>query len=353
MTVRPAAEHRVDAGVNAGVSADALRPGADQGPDGALLDALCTSTGGWLMTVVGTWGSAPCPPGALLFIDDQGQMQGSVSGGCVEEDLRARALNGDLPTTAPVLLHYGGDVAAGARVALPCGGRLTLICERSGARDHWQQVRAAVAAERIIARHLCVRTGKVTLEPRPRRADSGPDFAWDGQHARRLFGPTYGLILIGAGPITTCLAPIARALGYRILLCDPRAEQREAGAVTITASGCPVLAVPGMPDDCVQAHARHRRMAVVALTHDPRLDDLALMAALTSPAAYVGALGSRRTQAERRARLLALGLPAAAVARLRGPVGLDLGGKAPAEIAVAIAAELIAVRHGRGAVERE
>jgi len=282
-------------------------------------------------------------------------MLGSVSGGCVEADLLERSRHRTLPAPHPGLLHYGADGSAGARLPLPCGGRLTLICERICARsgalapglDHWHQVRAAVAAERTIARQLCLRTGTVTLVPLPHRADSGPDFTWDGQRARRLFGPRHGLILIGAGPITASLAPIARALGHRVIVCDPRAGQLQTLAAVLAGSGCPVLAESRMPDDCVRAHARHGRIAVVALTHDPRLDDLALMVALTSPAGYVGALGSRRSQAARRARLLELGLPAAAVDRLRGPVGLDLGGKAPAEIAVAIAAELIAVQHGR------
>jgi len=310
-------------------------------PDREVLDALCAGADeapAWLCTLVATRGSAPRPPGALLLIDADGRQTGSVSGGCVEEDLVARVRSGELATGCPRRLGYGLSADQTGRAALPCGGRLEVLVERVDARAQWRVLRDALAAGRALARRLCLATGEVSLHPAEGRAD----FQITPATMTRVFGPRWRLLLIGAADIARCLAPIALSLGYRVRVCDPREDRIRAWD--------PGLAEldTRMPDDVAREWADGARTAVITLTHDPRLDDLALMEALPSPAFfYVGALGSRPSNAARRARLLELGLAADAVDRLRGPVGLPIGGSSPAEIAVSIAADLVAVRNAR------
>ena len=308
--------------------------------DERILAALAgLATPGWLFTVAATWGASPRPPGSLLLIDGNGRETGSVSGGCVEADLVDRVRRGDFDHGEPRLISYGVDADEARRFGLPCGGRLDLIVERIDETSSWRILKDRVADRGVMLRQLCLDTGEASLHPDP-SLDTA-DFSVEQRTLRRLFGPRLQLIIIGAVHITEFLEPIARSLGYRVIVCDPRAERLS----DYQAAGIDTDA--RMPDDCVRALADDPRSAVVALTHDPKLDDMALMEALLGRAFYVGALGSRRTQAARRQRLAELGLPAEAIARLRGPVGLPLGGKTPAEIAVSIAAELVAIRHER------
>ena len=309
--------------------------------DDAIVDALCALDQciGWLFTVAATWGSSPRPAGSLLLIDADGRETGSVSGGCVEADLVERCRRGEFDATCPALISYGVDADDARRFGLPCGGRLKLIVERIDDPRPWRLLARQVAARDVVERRLCLDSAEVSLHRAP--PPEIPDFTFAERTACRLFGPRLQLIVIGAVHITHHLLPIAQALGYRVVVCDPRRER----LAEFAATGAELDS--RMPDDCVRALADDARSAVVALTHDPKLDDMALMEALTCRAFYVGALGSRRSQQSRRERLSQLGLPADAIARLHGPVGLDLGGKTPAEIAVAIAAELIACRYGR------
>jgi xanthine dehydrogenase accessory factor len=308
--------------------------------DERILAALAgLDTPGWLFTVAATWGASPRPPGSLLLIDGNGRETGSVSGGCVEADLVDRVRRGDFDQDQPELISYGVDADEARRFGLPCGGRLDLIVERIDDRSPWRILKDRVADRGVMLRQLCLDTGEASLHPGP--SPETPDFSVEQRTVRRLFGPRLQLIIIGAVHITGFLEPIARSLGYRVIVCDPRTERLS----DYQAAGIDTDA--RMPDDCVRALADDPRSAVVALTHDPKLDDMALMEALLGRAFYVGALGSRRTQAARRQRLAELGLPASAIDRLRGPVGLPLGGKTPAEIAVSIAAELVATRYER------
>jgi len=309
--------------------------------DETILDMLCAldQGAGWLFTVAATWGSSPRPVGSLLLIEADGRETGSVSGGCVEADLVERSCRGEFDVICPGLISYGVDADDARRFGLPCGGRIDLIVERIDDPAPWRRLAGRVAARSIVQRCLCLDTAEVSLNRYP--PPETPDFAFTQRIACRLFGPRLQLIVIGAVHIARHLLPIALALGYRVVVCDPRRER----LVEFEETGAELDR--RMPDDCVRALADDPRSAVVALAHDPKLDDMALMEALTCRAFYVGALGSRRSQQARRERLGELGLPAEAIARLHGPVGLDLGGKTPAEIAVAIAADLIACRHGR------
>ncbi len=306
--------------------------------DQEILDAICrlTDGGGWLFTVASTWGSSPRPPGSLLLIDRAGCQTGSVSGGCVEEDLVERVRAGAFPAESPMALTYGTDPEEAARFGLPCGGRLELVAEPLAGIDQWRHLREQVASRKTVQRRLCLSTGEASLHTAPA---STPFRYEEGRILARTFGPAWQLIIIGTGHIARFLTPIAQSLGYRVVICEPRADQRLSWDLSDSELDS------GMPDDVVAARADDPRSAVVALTHDPKLDDLCLMEALGGRAFYVGALGSRRSQAARRERLLGLGLTAEQVGRLHGPVGLDLGSHTPPEIAVSIAAELIQVRN--------
>lgn len=287
-----------------------------------------------LVTVVRTWGSSPRPVGALAAFDERGGVVGSVSGGCVEDDLLTR-FTGGFPVR-PELVRYGLTHGEAARFGLPCGGTLELVVEPLHSVQTLAPVLEALEARCSIARRLELATGKAVIMP---AAEDGP-LAFDGRELTRVFGPSWRMLLIGAGQLSRYLAEFALALDYRVLVCDPREEYAQRWRV----AGTELL--PGMPDDVVEALVPDERTVIVALTHDPKLDDMALMAALKSKAFYVGALGSRANNARRRKRLEMLGLAGDEVARLRGPVGLPLGARTPPEIAVAILAELTALRHG-------
>lgn len=308
--------------------------------DQEVLRALAewpASQGVDLFTVARTWGSSPRPPGSLLAIREDGLQAGSVSGGCVEEDLAQRVAAGEFKRGGPRLVRYGVGTDQARRFGLPCGGQLELLVERIRAREPWQRLLGALQARRCLERRVCLGTGEASLHP------AGPDarFRFDGENLSKVFGPQWQLLIIGANQVARYLAPIARSLDYRVVVCDPRQEQ--AGYWDLA----DIELDRGMPDDVVRARADDGRSAVVALTHDPKLDDMALMEALTSEAFYVGALGSERSSEQRRQRLLQLDVPAPSLLRLRAPVGLPIGGRTPPEIAVSIAADLTATRHGR------
>ncbi len=296
-----------------------------------------------LATVAKTWGSSPRPPGSMLAIRADGRLAGSVSGGCVEQDLIERVR--DLPPglTKPGVLVYGGSPDNVQRFGLPCGGTLQLVLEPGPKADGLRPVLEAITRRELIARRLHVATGRVELHPAA-PAD-GPTF--DGQTLTTVHGPRWRLLIIGAGQPSRYLAQMAPTLGYRVTVCDPRKEY--AGAWDIAGTEL----VTTMPDDAVTACRPDARCAVVALTHDPKLDDLALLEALKSEAFYVGALGSRTTNAKRRARLLLFDLGPAQLARLHGPVGLPIGSRTPPEIAVSILAEMTAVRYGVSLPQRQ
>jgi len=287
-----------------------------------------------LATVVRTFGSAPRPRGALLAMSDDGRLNGSVSGGCIEADLLER-LRGGFPSR-PELCRYGVDADQARRFGLPCGGVLELVLEPLTGRASLEPLRQALASRRLVTRTLDLETGAVRVLD----GADGAELAFDGRVLRRVFGPRWRLLIIGAGQIAGYLASLARTLDYDIEVCDPREEY----ACSWTEPGIALLG--DMPDDAVRALRPDARSVIVALTHDPKLDDMALMEALASDAFYVGALGSHASQARRRQRLLELGLTPAQVGRLHGPVGLPLGGKTPPEIALAILAEVTALRHG-------
>jgi len=289
----------------------------------------------WLVTVIETWGSAPRPPGALLCLRDDGQVAGSVSGGCVEDDLIDRLRHGERVAT-PSLIAYGVTKEEAARFGLPCGGNLRLVQEPLQGVAWIDEVLARTARHELVARRLNLTTGAVVVEA----ASRGDVFAFDGQTLVALFGPRWRLLIIGAGQLSRAVAQMALMLDFEVICCDPREEYNLSWDVPGTTFS------KAMPDDLVLELQLDPHSAVVAVTHDPKLDDLVLLEALKSPAFYIGALGSRGNTAKRRERLELFDLSAAEIDRLHGPIGLDIGSKTPAEIAVSIVAEIVAVKNG-------
>jgi len=294
-----------------------------------------------LATVLSTFGASPRPPGSLAVISEHGLIGGSVSGGCVEDDLVHEVMSGSLwgapqsdqPRVA--LRTYGRDAAERERYRLPCGNALRLAIEPFWQPEVMMQALQRMRQRQLVARQLDYATGQVTLGD----AQGKLDFHDDEHGLRQVLGPGLRLLIIGATEVSRYLLPIAQSLGYVVTICDPRSEY--AGAWQPDAD---VKLITTMPDDAVAAFACDERTAVVTVTHDPKLDDLALMEALKSPAFYVGALGSSMTTARRKERLLQFDLNAQQVSALHGPVGLPIGSRSPAEIAVSIAAELIQIR---------
>jgi xanthine dehydrogenase accessory factor len=288
-----------------------------------------------LATVIGTWGSSPRPVGALAAIRDDGRVAGSVSGGCVEDDLAARHCGADRPL-APLRRTYGVSAEEARRYRLPCGGRLELLLEPAAEAGVLRAVLAAIERRERVARGIHLPSGRTRIVP-PLRQGALRD---DGDRITLSHGPRWRLLIIGAAQVSRYLAEMASALDYQVTVCDPRPEYGDAWNVA------GALLDRRMPDDAIVALRPDPRTAIVMLAHDPRIDDMALLEALRTDAFYVGALGSIATNRARRERLALFDLDAAQIARLHGPVGLAIGSRAPAEIAVAILAELIALRNG-------
>ena len=298
-----------------------------------------------LVTVARTWGSSPRPPGSLMALNARGEVVGSVSGGCIEDDLIHRIREGGVQaacaTDAPAVLRYGISADEAHRFGLPCGGTVELVLEVLAPHSRLAELLQACQQRRSTERVLDLRTGHVTLHKVERggRHDGVP-LLTDTQLTTCL-GPQNRLIVIGAGDLSRFLCQMALSLGFEVVVCDPREEHRASWGL----DGVEIS--HEMPDDLILRLRPDARTAVVALTHDPKLDDLALIDALQSEAFYVGAIGSRRNSTLRRERLHEhFDLPEAALQALHGPAGLYIGSKTPAEIALSIMAEVVAVKNG-------
>jgi len=289
-----------------------------------------------LVTVIRTWGSSPRPEGATLAICQDGRVIGSVSGGCIEDDLIDQVRKQGITRVVPEIVTYGITPEQAHRFGLPCGGTIQLAIEPMSARSRIAELLQCLDRNELIARRLDLVSGEVQLAP----AGAGMHLQISENAMTAIYGPRWRLLIIGAGQLSRFLAQIAVGMDYRVTVCDPREEYRDGWQVPGTEM------LREMPDDVVTAMHLDRRSAVVALTHDPKLDDLALMEALKSDAFYVGAIGSRSNNAKRRERLKSFDLDDAQLARLHGPIGLYIGSKTPAEIAISILAELTAVKNG-------
>lgn len=290
-----------------------------------------------LGTITRTWGSAPRPPGSSVAIRDDGLVAGSVSGGCIEDDLVDKAKAGALTTGLPQVVRYGIDTDTAQRFGLPCGGLIELVLEPIAPRTRLDELLERLARGERVRRVLTIASGVVDLQP----ATDADELQLTDTTLVTHHGPRWRLLLIGAGQMTQYLAEMARALDYQVIVCDPREEYATGFAVP----GATLLRT--MPDDTIVDLKPDGHTAIIALTHDPKMDDLALMEAVASPAFYIGAIGSRANQAKRKARLKEhFGISDEQLARIHGPVGLKNGARTPPEIAISILAELTAVRYG-------
>ncbi len=298
--------------------------------------------GAALATVVQTWGSAPRPVGSQMAVSGAGEIAGSVSGGCVEGAvvLEAQEALGDGQSR---LLSFGVDDGTAFAAGLACGGQIKVLVEPVGAALPEQMLADLVAARAARqprayavdvesgARRL---TGPGTYEQRFRKDRSG--FEPDGRTFVAIHNPPLRLIVVGAAHIAQALIPMARMAGFDPVLIDPR------GAFA-TAARFPDVEIYGdYPDEVLSDLGLDARSAVVTLSHDPKIDDPAIEAALAAQVAYLGCLGSTRTHAKRLERLTERGFTDAQVARIHAPVGLDIGAVTPSEIAVAVLAEMVA-----------
>ena len=289
-----------------------------------------------LVTVVKTWGSSPRPEGAMLAVREDGYVVGSVSGGCIEDDIVDRTRREGQRATKCEVVTYGVSADEARRFGLPCGGTLQLVLEPLTRESGILALLREIEAGHLVARKLDLASGFATLHPA--RASDG--LAFDGKTLVTIHGPRFRMLVIGASQLSKYLAAIAVGLDYQVTVCDPREEYTETWDIP------GVTLVRTMPDDTARAMKLDERCAVVALTHDPKLDDLALMEALKSKAFYVGALGSRANNEKRRERLLEFDVTEGEIARLHGPIGLYIGSRTPPEIAISILAEITAVKNG-------
>ncbi|MHB0776171.1 XdhC family protein [Halomonas sp. WWR20] len=298
----------------------------------------------WLCTVLDTFGSSPRAPGSLLVARADGRHAGSLSGGCVEEDFLARLRDGAFSASVSVI-RYGDSTAESPQVRLPCGGILEVLVERLVPNEanlvHLEVLHATLLGQRPLMRRVALDTGQVRFVedsgqgPRVEREPGGGAF-------RIRVGPALRLIIAGISPVSVACAEFARTLGFEVIVCDPRAEVRK----DFTVSG--VELQPLLPSLFIASGGCHASTAVVALTHDPRIDDLAMIEAVRTPAFYIGVMGSRQTSDQRAARLRRSGgLDEQAIARIHMPIGLALGSKTPAEIALAVMADILRVHRGK------
>lgn len=294
-----------------------------------------------LATVARTWGSSPRPAGSMMALREDGRCVGSVSGGCVEDDLVSRYTRAHggpgMPRARPERLRYGVAADEARRFGLPCGGTLELLLEFDPDVSALDALLRRLEAGQLTQRTVDCATGAVTLAA----ADAPAALRFDGAVLSNTLGPQYRMLLIGAGALAEYVSTMALFNDFAVTLCDPRAEFLSAWPVP------GVQLTSEMPDDAVRALRPDTRTCIVALSHDPKLDDLALLEALHSPAFYVGAIGSRRNTDLRRQRLIEhFEETEESLRRLRAPVGIHIGSRTPAEIAVSVMAEVLAVKNG-------
>ncbi|TNF97768.1 MAG: hypothetical protein EP297_09840 [Gammaproteobacteria bacterium] len=272
----------------------------------------------------------------MMIMRDDGYHLGSVSGGCIEEDLLNRYRSKEIGPEFPVSVDYGVDAQRARDFGLPCGGRLELVIEQVDNADLLKQLLKKTSQGQLIARRINLQTGEAALHT----VSAAKEFSYDENTMQQVFGPAWQMLLIGAGHLSFYVASIALMLGYRVTVCDPREDYLKNWSVD------GVQCTQEMPDDVVKQIKDDERCVILALTHDPKLDDMALWEALQSRAFYVGALGSHENNNKRRERLEQLGLTEPQIQRLQGPVGLPIGSHTPEEIAVSIVAGITAARHG-------
>ena len=273
-----------------------------------------------------------------------GELVGSISGGCIEEDFLEQLRDGSLKAQydeerKPFIVKYGVTVEEQARLKLPCGGQLHVLLEYIDCSKQncevFRRLLGDLENHSKVSRIVSLTNGLISVE-----AQSSEDaVVIDGEQVVHSLSPMYRLLILGAGDVAKFVAEMAIALEYDVTLCDPRPNYLDNWDV----SG--VEKTAQLPDDVVRERFSNPYSGIIALAHDPRVDDMALMEALKTDAFYIGAMGSVRTSKARRERLPELGLSAVEIDRLHAPIGFQINSKTPAEIAIAVMAEITSVRH--------
>ncbi|OHZ04908.1 XdhC family protein [Salinicola sp. MIT1003] len=296
----------------------------------------------WLCSVLATFGSSPREPGSMLVAKADGSHVGSLSGGCIEEDFLGRIAEGHFGDALSVV-RYGEGADESPQVSLPCGGILDVLVERltpdAATLTHLEVLHATLLGQRSLVRRIDLESGRKRFVE---AGENGPRVERDGQIVQLRVGPALRLIIAGISPVSHFCAEFARALGFEVIVCDPREEARRDFRV----EGVEVQAV--LPSLFIGSGATHAATAIVALTHDPRIDDLAMIEAVRTSAFYIGVMGSKPTSEKRAERLKRSGgLDDEAISRIYMPIGLNLDSKTPAEIALAVVADILRVRRGK------
>jgi len=275
-----------------------------------------------------------------------GELVGSISGGCIEEDFLEQLRDGSLKTqydkeSKPFIVKYGVTIEEQARLKLPCGGQLHVLLEYIDSSEQTCEVFQRLAGDlknhSKVSRRVDLTNGAISAE-----AQSSEDaVVIDGTQMTHSLSPMYRLLILGAGDVAKFVAEMAIALEYDVMLCDPRPNYLDNWAVP------GVETTAQLPDDVVRERFSNPYSGIIALAHDPRVDDMALMEALKTNAFYIGAMGSVKTSAARRERLPELGLSSDEIERLHAPIGFQINSKTPAEIAISVMAEITSVRYQR------
>ncbi|MCH4812656.1 XdhC family protein [Vreelandella neptunia] len=295
----------------------------------------------WLCTVLKTFGSSPREPGAMLVTCQSGEYVGSLSGGCVEEDFIERLQKGEFDEPLQ-RVRYGGENGA-ANIRLPCGGSLEVLVERLAPNTenltHLEVMHATLLGRQPLTR--CIKLDGSGKRFNPSNI-TDPAVSFDTASVNIRIGPALRLIIAGVSSISSPCALFAQSLGFEVIVCDPREEARK----NFNVPGVEMQAV--LPSVFIASGGCHANTAVVALTHDPRIDDLAMIEAVRTDAFYIGVMGSKQTSQQRAERLLRSGgLTETQVARIAMPIGLNLGSKTPAEIALAVMADIVRLYRGK------
>ena len=292
----------------------------------------------WLATVVATYGSSPRPCGSLMACDPSGSITGSLSGGCVEDNLLEKLTGGVLATNSTQFYRYGETDEEAEELGLPCGGHLDIIVESLTPTDtcieEFGEITNRLAQRKLMKRVVDIATGNSHIAP---VQVSGP-FSYTGQALVQVHGPSHQLFIIGASAVAKYVAEFAQVLDYQVTICDPRQDRLD----EMNVDG--VNRVCDMPDDAIRKMAYDSQSAIVALTHDPRIDDMGLLEAFDTDAFYIGAMGSTRTSTNRLERLKLFDVSQRNLARLHAPIGVSIGSKTPPEIAISIMAEIVKER---------
>ncbi|MBL4798857.1 MAG: XdhC family protein [Oleispira sp.] len=294
----------------------------------------------WLATVIETYGSSPRPEGSMMIYHPAKGIIGSLSGGCIEQELIAQLAKENSDKKAnPIIIRYGDSPEQRSRLALPCGGHMDVLLEKINQQDfqHFKTLENALHSRQWISRHIDLKQYNIQTV----NEISQFDIQRKANKIIHALKPHDKLLLIGAGEVSRCLAEICKNLEFEVTLCDFRDEFLQGWQVD------GVQVIKTMPDDLITEAFHDNHCAIVALAHDPRVDDMAMMQALKTEAFYVGAMGSLQTSNQRRARLAELELNKQQIEKLHAPIGLDIHSRTPYEIAVSIAAHLVSARAER------